>query len=373
MCAIIKIGDDMNIINYINRYGDKTVEEKSLNEIDKLIFSQLSYVKYNGAISPNIHNKKTIEQIGYDFFINITHKEISNNILAIRTGIKILDRVRVTNRYKNLLMYNDIYVGNDEQQFSAVCIEINPKLIYVSFEGTDQLMSGWEEDGKIAYEFPIPAHRQAINYLNRNFLFRDCKIIVGGHSKGGNLALVSSMYALPIVRNKIIEVYSYDGPGLRKKQFNSKRYKAIKNKFTHVIPNNSIIGLLFSHDNDYKVIKSNRFGVMAHNALTWQIDDDKFKKAELSGFSKVIDEAIATWLDKYNDNERKQFVTYIFRIFQNNNITSLIQIMDNYKLILDIVKDAGDIEDIVKDMTKDLVKVLLECNKNHIKSKFSKN
>lgn len=362
----------MNIINYINKYGDKTFEEKSLNEIDKVIFSQLSYVKYNGVISQSNHNKKTIEQIGYEFFINITKKEISNNILAIRTGINILDRVRVTNRYKNLLMYNDIYIGDDKQQFSAVCIEINPKLIYVSFEGTDQLMSGWEEDCKIAYEFPIPAHRQAIKYLNKNFLFRDCNIIVGGHSKGGNLALVSSMYAFSIVRNKIIEVYSYDGPGLRNKQFNSKRYKDIKSKYIHIIPNNSVVGLLFRHDNDYKVIKSNRFIIMAHNVLTWQIDGDKFVEAELSGFSKLLDEVITTWLDKYDDNERKKFVTYIFKIFQDNNITSLIQIMDNYKLIIDLVKDAGSSDSIVKDITKDFVKVLVECNKNYIKSKFSK-
>lgn len=362
----------MNIINYINKYGDKTFEEKSLNEIDKLIFSQLSYVKYNGIVSPNSHNKKTIEQVGYEFFINITKKEILNNILAIRTAINILNRVRVTNRYKNLLMYNYIYIGDDTKQFSAVCIEINSKLIYVSFEGTDHLMSGWEEDFKIAYKFPVPAHKQAIRYLNKNFLFRDCKIIVGGHSKGGNLALVSSMYALPIVKNKIIEIYSYDGPGLRKKQINSKRYKEIKNKYTHVIPNNSVVGLLFWHDNDHKVIKSNRFLIMAHNVLSWQIDGDKFIEAELSSFSKLIDEAITTWLNKYSDVERKQFVEYIFKIFQNNNITSLIQIMDNYKLIIDLLKEAGNIDSTVKDMTKELINILVECNKNYIKSKFSK-
>lgn len=362
----------MNIINYINKYGDKTFEEKSLNEIDKLIFSQLAYVKYDGLISSNSHNKKTIEQVGYTFFINTTKKEISNNILAIRTGINILNRVRVTNRYKNLLVYSDIYVGDSKQQFSAMCIEINPKLIYVSFEGTDHLMSGWEEDCKIAYEFPVPAQRQAIWYMNKNFLFRDCKIIVGGHSKGGNLALVSSMYALPVVKKKIIEVYSYDGPGLRKKQFNSKKYKEIKNKFTHVIPNNSIVGLLFRHDDDHKVIKSNRFGIMAHNALTWQIDGDNFIEAELSSFSKLIDEVITTWLDKYNDYERKQFVAHIFEIFEKNKITSLIQIMDNYKLIISLIKDASGSEKIVKDMTKDLLKILVESNKNHIKSKFIK-
>ena len=37
----------MNLITYIEKYGNKTFEEKELNGVDKLIFSNLSYVHNN--------------------------------------------------------------------------------------------------------------------------------------------------------------------------------------------------------------------------------------------------------------------------------------------------------------------------------------
>ena len=48
----------MNIIKYIKKNGDLTFDEKPLNDVDKLIFGLLSYVKYDGVVSLNNKNKK---------------------------------------------------------------------------------------------------------------------------------------------------------------------------------------------------------------------------------------------------------------------------------------------------------------------------
>ena len=48
---------------------------------------------------------------------------------------------------------------------------ITKNLSYIAFEGTDQLISGWKEDLKMAYKFPVLAHEYAINYINDNFNF----------------------------------------------------------------------------------------------------------------------------------------------------------------------------------------------------------
>lgn len=362
----------MNIIDYIDKFGDKSFTQKEMNEIDKLIFSLLSYVEYKGIVSENSHNKKTIKEVGDIFFKNITKKEIKKQIIPIKMAIGVFDKIRDKRRYKDLLLYNDIYIGDENQQFSAVCIEIEPKLVYVSFEGTDYLVSGWKEDCELAYKFPVKSHKQAVKYLNRYFMFKNCKLILGGHSKGGNLALVAGMNCNMIIRNKITEIYSYDGPGLRKKQIDSFRYKRIKNKYTHIIPNYCIVGLLLRNDGNYKVIKTNHVGIMAHDPTTWQLESDDFKKVELSTFSKLLDKGISAWLDKYNDEERELLVKCLFEIFENNNITSFMEIMENYKLILDLLKSAKKLNPIVKDMAKDLIKVLIECNKEYIKSKFNR-
>jgi hypothetical protein len=292
--------------------------------------------------------------------------------MAIRNCISLLDILRTKKRYKDLLVYNYAYIGNDIQQFSAINIEINSKLIYVSFEGTDQLISGWEEDFKMSYKFPVDAQRKAIEYLNKHFIFNNCKLIIGGHSKGGNLALISSMYSNFFVSYKIKEIYSYDGPGLRKEQFESNRYKKIENKFKHIIPNYSIIGLLLRHSNNYIVVKSNRIGLLAHDAENWQVNDTDFVKVELSKFSKILDQGLLRWLDSYDDYQREKFVVEVFSMFKRTNITSLTDIMDNYELLLKIIKDVSNVDKVVSKMLKELVDILIECNKESINSFFNK-
>ncbi len=353
----------MNVIDYIRRNSRVTFEEKEFNEVDNIIFSMLSYLYYNGIVSTNTRNKMTIKQVR-DFFYKMHNiSQINKTLISVINGVKILDEISRTKRYKDLLVYSYTYIADDSQQFSAVTFEINPKLVYVAFEGTDDLVSGWEEDCKMAYFFPVKAHKNAIKYLNSNFSLKNCKIIVGGHSKGGNLALVASMYCNYFVQNKILKIYNNDGPGLREKQLDSKHYEHIQNKLIHIIPNNSIIGLMLGHTDNYEVIKSNKKGILAHDAMTWQVQDDEFVRASLSRFSKVLDEGISKWLSKYDDSTKKLFIDCIFDIFKKNNIISLTEVFGSPKVMLTLLKETFNMDPIVKEMAKDLIVILNKCNK----------
>jgi len=359
---------------YILKYGNLTFEEEPFNEVDNLILSVLAYVDYNEIVSDSHYNKKKIELIGKEFFEK--HKDLKKylkrQIISIKNGIKTLELVRNTKRFKDILAYNYAYVSSESQQFSAITFELNPKLVYVAFEGTDHLISGWEEDFRMVYEFPVEAQKAAINYLNK-YTFKNKKIIIGGHSKGGNLALVSSMYTNFIVKRKIINIYSNDGQGLRLKQKNSPQYKSIKERYTHIIPNYSVVGMLLRHDRDYKVIKSTKFGLESHDASTWITEDNHFKGAKLSHFSESFEECLEEWLDKYNDEERKEFVTKVFDIFREHKINSLVDIMTNKKNIIKILKSTMSIDKKVADMIKDLLNIIKKSNIEYYASKYLKN
>ena len=362
----------MNVIEYIKKYGDITIEEKPLNDADKLLFGLLSYVYYNGACPFNDRHKATISEVAKEFFEYKTRAELKKNILAIRGSIKLLNLIKDKKRYKDLLMYNDVYIADESQQFSAVCIEINPKLVYVSFEGTDQMLSGWEEDAKMVYMFPVKAHRHAIKYLNRHFTFRCCDIIVGGHSKGGNLALIASMYCNHAVRKKIKEVYSYDGPGIRKKQLASNRFKKIEDRYHHIVPYNSVVGMLMNNTNNHIVIKTSGSGLMGHYAEKWQFEDCMFKKVKLSRASRILDMGIDTWTDRYTDKEFKLFTEQVFNMFKKENITSLLEIFDNPKILIKIYQNTHDLDPIVSNMVKDLIDIVVDYSKEAITSIFKR-
>ncbi len=352
-----KSSNDYN--DYI-KYYDYTFEEREFNEIDNVILSMLTYVNYKDIVSET-KKKISLEEVAKIFFDKYTKSDIDKYFPSDKEGVRLLKEVSNKKRFKDIKLFNYAYRYNDGSQFSAVTFDLGNNYYYVGFEGTDELVSGWKEDCKMSYEFPVEAHTLAKKYINK-FTISNAKLIVGGHSKGGNLALVASMYANFFVKMRIKKVYSNDGPGLRQKQFESKRYKKIENKFIHIIPNSSIVGLFLKHKNSYRVVRSNVPGFLSHYPGSWQINYNTFERAKLSRFSRVFDEGFSKWLNKYDEGERELFVESIFSILADYNINTLLQFKKNYKLIFNVLKSTKGINPVVKEMAKDLLKVISKTN-----------
>ena len=360
----------MNLISYIDKYGDKTFNDMPFNEVDNAIFASLSYVSFIGIVSSTKRNKITIREASDKYFT--IHPGKQRYVLAVKQAVKMLKNMADTKRYGNLYLYNYVYETTDEQQFSAMTIEINPKLVYISFEGTDHLVSGWKEDFMMTYKFPVASQRQAINYVNRRFIFDRKEIILGGHSKGGNLAMVAGMYANMFVRNKIIKIYNNDGPGLLKEYYESKNYANIKDKLVHIVPNYAIVGLLLHHSDNYKVVRSVRKGAWSHDIHTWVVEDNSFMQSQLDGYSEVLDDEIIIWLNKYTREERKRFVYAMFDIFEKAKIESFMEILENKRIIFDLINEYKELDNIDRDMLKDFIGMLFKCFKEVKIEEFKK-
>lgn len=354
----------MNLFSYVDEYGDYSFLDVSFNEVDNAVMSSLSYIDFKGIVSGNIFNKKTLKEVGDEFFLTRYSKRDSKNILAVRQAIKLLRYIKDTKRYGNLYLYNYAYVIGAEIQFSVMSIDITSKLVYVSFEGTDHLISGWKEDFMMCYKFPTLSQKMAISYVNRNFSLGRKKIILGGHSKGGNLAMVSGMYANFFVRRKIVNIYNNDGPGLLSEEFNSKYYLRIKDKLIHIVPNYSIVGLLLRHSDDYVVVRSFRKSIYSHDLFTWVVRGSGFEKCCLSSFSEKFDNGLVDWLEKYDKLEREYFVNSLFYLFERANIYSLIDLFENKRLLFKLLSEVREIDDNVRNILKDFIKYLFKCFKD---------
>ena len=353
-----------NIINYINNYGDKNFKEEELNILDISIISILSYLNFDGILRPD-RSVKLGDAVSI-FFDRYTKKELSNHGLGLKDSYKIAEAIKDKKRFKDLDLYNYYYITNHDIQFSAMFIDINKYLTIISIEGTDDEIAGWKEDFELSYKYPIPAQRECIRYLNENInLFNDRKYIICGHSKGGNLSLVGAMNLNMLKQHKIKKVYSFDGPGLRKNEYNSYKYKYISNKLINIVPNYSIVGLLLNNPDDFMIVKSNKKGLRAHSIYNWSINDKDFDYTdELSSFSIELDKTITKWIDNYDDDTRKIFVTDLFSIFDRCNITSLERIhAADIKAIMMVVKESSNISTTTKDMIKDFINILINIIK----------
>jgi len=340
----------MTIYEYIKRYGDKTFKEKEFNEIDNLIFSLIVYLDFSEILEEETN---TIEKVGKKLIEKYTYKEINNYGTLQKDAYKCLKLLINTNRYKNIEISNYIYIGTNEEQFSALTFKINKKISYISFEGTDHLISGWKEDFQLSYMYPTMSQTHAIEYLKKTIKLFGPKIIVGGHSKGGNLALVSSMEQNIIKKLKIKQIYNNDGPGLRLREFQSRHYKQIKKKLTHIVPYNSIVGILLRNDK-YKAVASTKKTVLSHAIATWMIYDDQLLETELTPKSKEIEKSVIEWLNNHNDDERKLMIENVFDIFKRCNITDTRDLR-KIRSIIRILKEVRNIDEETKKLATSFI------------------
>lgn len=346
----------MNLLEYIDNYGIYSFQEKKFNEVDNAIFSLLAYTNFTNILGKN--QQLTIKEAGR-MHLGL-HPDKDVNVIAVRDGNKILRYIKDVKRYQNCILSNYEYVGTDNVQFGAVSIEYEKNKVYVSFEGTDELFSGWKENFMLSYQFPTISHNMAISYLNRYFTFSNKELIIGGHSKGGNLALVSSMYANFLVKGKIKKIYNNDGPGLLDKEFSSKRYEAIKKKYIHIIPDYSLVGLLLNHSND-KVVSSSNKGILAHDIIYWIVDKNHFQKSELSSMSKELDSEIQKWFINYKDQDKIEFINNLDLILKKAQVTSILDIKREKKKVFDLIYQSKNMSDSTKKTLLTFLGIFIKC------------
>lgn len=347
------------INTYIKEYGDKTFNEEKINEIDNVILSSIVYLNFDGIVPKN---KKSISlcEAGNIFLYKYNYFDVSKLGIAQKVSYKILKQIVNTKRYKDIQMYNYKYIWDTDTQFGAVCFKVKKKFIYVAFEGTDNLLSGWKEDFQMAYEFPVPSQKLAVKYLNENIKLFDKNIIVGGHSKGGNLALVSSMYCKNRINKKIKQIYSNDGPGLKKEQIESENYSKIRDRLIHLVPNYSYVGVLLRNDK-FTVIKTNRKDFMAHAVSSWQVNENEFIRENLSLISDSFRNSLLKWLDEHDLNQREKMISTVFKTLEESGIKNLNDFF-NLKNAITVIRNINNID----DETKKLIISLIEFNLNNI-------
>lgn len=342
----------MDIFEYVEKNGDITFEEKEFNDIDNLVFCSISYLNLTDT-SVNI-NEHTIEYIGKEYLKLNNYKEVKKLGIGQKNGYLLLQIIVNKKRYKDLIIHNYVYVTDSSKQFSAMMFRINDKLEYICFEGTDEKVSGWKEDFELSYHFPVPAQKDAIKYANKYIKISGPDVIIGGHSKGGNLALVAAMYTRQLKQFRIKKVYSNDGPGLRSKEFYSGEYRRIKRKFIHFVPDYSIVGTILRND-VMTFIKSTRKNFFSHAIANWVIDGDNLVKTNQSAKTKDFQKDLLSWLKNHTDKEKEHTVKTVFKVFEDSEVKTFLDLA-NFSKIRSVINNVMNIDKQTKDIVIDLLK-----------------
>ena len=311
-----------NINDYLDWRGDIPIsKEFPFNEVDNMILSRFSYLIFDKII---MEEKETIESI-YKKMRDFKNEEFNYN------GDKeLITKLGQSTRFKDMVV-TDYVKNNDseiEKQFSAITVHNSKKEMYISFFGTDKSIVGWKEDFNISFMENIPSQTEGVEYTKMIAeKYPRERIRIGGHSKGGNIAIYAAITVPKEVQKRIIDVVNYDGPGFNMKKVNENRGKDILNKIFTFIPQESIFGRIMEHAEKCEIILSNEKGVYQHDIYSWQVLRDKMVRAEsLTDESNRINNKITNWLENTTPDQRKIFVDSVFEIFYSTEANSFEEI-----------------------------------------------
>lgn len=352
----------MDMLNFINTYGDLTFEQKSFGEIDNVVFSQLVYVDFEGIIDCN--TKLSLASACEKYFQLHTQQEIDGLISISQKAVALMLECSKANRYKDVVISEYVNNINDaiDKQFAAVNFILNSKEdILVAFRGTDVTVTGVKESAMLSYMFPVPAQIQALHYFQETAMMYKGDVRICGHSKGGNLAVFAGVSCSNSLKKRIVGIYQNDAPGFPKHFFDRYDYQQIKDKIFLFTPQSSVIGRLLYQDVQPIIVVSKNNGLKQHQVSSWNIVDDHFEYADkYEGSSDFICEYINNLIDYIGEDDLELFfelAEHIVTILGVEDFYDLKSI--NLKKRLSAIDTLNDIDQTQKDFIKSILKKII--------------
>ena len=353
-----------NVFDYLNWRGDLSFDQVGVCEVDGLIFSILSYVDYSEVVSSEIHGIRRPPAL-----LTITKRYLSAHsggdvpelgLMLSKEIVKLLVKASKTKRFGLLrpICFVNKICDQTEMQFSAIAFSFENGDTFVAFRGTDDTLVGWKENFNMSFIYPVPAQKEAVAFLDYVASKTQGRIYLGGHSKGGNLAVYAGVKASLKTRERIERIYSNDAPGFDAAFIGGKDYKDMKERISTFLPQSSVVGMLLEHEEGYTVIKSRNSGLLQHNGFSWEVMGGKFIYLDsISENSKVLDKKMKSFLAGMTKEERENFVDSLFDALSTNTGAKTLTELSAEKLKL--FKVWGTLDDTSKAQFRKIASIIM--------------
>ena len=363
-----------NILDYLDWRGDLTLSERPFNEVDNLILAEICYLDFSGFVPETFSAQAvTLREAASAYFA--AHPKTNMGVLVPDQIPVLVEQAAKTTRFSDvrLLGYVNRIDEETQTQFSAMTMLLPDGSAYVAFRGTDDTIVGWKEDFNMAFTPEIPAQRYASSYLRQAAgaaAFRP--LLVGGHSKGGNLAVYAAVFCGTDVQKRILAVYNNDGPGFYASLLARPEHKAIAGKITTLLPESSVVGMLLEHEEAYQVVRSTQVGLMQHDGFSWQVRRDRFEHlTELAEGGKIMDQTLRAFLQGLTEPQRVQFVDTLFEILTCTDASTLTDLKEGgLKTASAMVKALQKLDKPTRKALSDTLKLLVKSGARSVLEEF---
>ena len=314
-----------DVFDYLKWRGDLTFTQDPPNAVDALIFSALAYIRFGDSVVNANYTPVTLIEAAEEYFSMADHEDR----VRVKNDVDLLYEAAKSTRfgYAKLFLYRDLFIPEQETQFAAVTFLLDDGTAFVAFRGTDYTLVGWKEDFNMSFQQTVPAQRLAQQYVREVAAEHTVPLRLGGHSKGGNLAVFAAARSSPMVQQQILEVYNHDGPGFTEYMMGDPGYMAMVPRIRTFVPQSSVIGMLLEHEEPYTVVKSKTVGLLQHEIYSWEIMGKGFiTMQEITEDSQFLDATIKTWFAEMTNQERNQLVDVMFGLLGTGGVDNALEI-----------------------------------------------
>jgi hypothetical protein len=358
-----------NIFDYLAWRGDLDFKRAPFNPVDNIIFSQLSYLPLEGIV-PGLKEKAGISMARAS---EIFAERLKENALQGRVLFKddpaFVEALGRASRFKDCKLHSFVNLLDiaQEKQFAAVSIDTGI-MNFIAYRGTDVNLVGWKEDFNMSFSEAVPAQQEAVPYLEGIAAKKSGRLWLGGHSKGGNLAIYAAASCRKNIRHRIARVYSNDAPGFHGSLIASDGFRKIRNRIFSYVPQFSIVGMLFKHGSEYTVIKSSSSGLTQHDLYTWEVThNDLVRMDSISRHSHFVNNTLKEWGAGLDYERRQQLIEALYTILNGAQIENITDLgTDWIKTTGRMIQSLGNIDESTRDLIFKTLRALFDAMRNNL-------
>lgn len=347
-----------DLFEYLKWRGDIPFSQVPPTPVDAVIFCELVYIRFGGIVSDDLAHPIFLKDAAKAFLKKPEKERISRTWLDEKLLSAAAESVRFGTA--GLAFYRDIHIPAEETQFAAMAFLLDDGSAFLAFRGTDYSLTGWKEDFNMSFQDSIPAQREALAYTREFTEVWPVILRLGGHSKGGNIAVYAAAKSVPEVQQRILAVYNNDGPGFTESLMGDPGYLAMVPRIRTYIPQSSIIGMLLEHEEPYTVVKSSMAGILQHDIYTWEVRGGDFVHVEeVTEESRFIDGTIKRWVADMDKEERSVLVDKVFGLLGAGGKDQLVDLLHPMSIAASVKQLTTD--DSLRDLLSNTLQELRQA------------
>lgn len=249
-------------------------------------------------------------------------------------GLDLLAAVAASPRFRDVrvMSYVDATDPQAEKQFAAMTFRLTEDLSYVAFRGTDASLVGWKEDFNLAYRCPVPSQVEAAHYLADAAARVGGDLLVGGHSKGGNLTVYAAATAPRDASGRVTRIFSHDGPGFLAEFLATEDYRRVEGRVEKTLPQSSVVGMLLEQQEGYRVVRSNRAMIWQHDPFSWVVEGrDLVTLDGLTADARYLNRTVSAWLGSRTVEERERFIDTLYSVIDLGDVSTTHELRADWR------------------------------------------